>query len=103
MDGVFDKDEKEASCVKDSSTGDIILKMVNYSEAEKKIMAKLPSIGKYNKSAYVTVLSGESLEDTNSAGKEATVLPKSSRMDISRDFNYTMPPRSLSVIRIKRR
>ncbi len=103
LDGVFNKEEKEASSVIDSTTGDIILKMVNTSESGKKISAKLPSLKRYNRSVDLTVLSGESLDDINAAGKEATVLPKSSRIYISRDFDYTMPPRSLSVIRIKRR
>lgn len=103
LDGVFNKEEKEASSVIDSTTGDIILKMVNTSESGKKISAKLPSLKRYNRSVDLTVLSGESLDDINAAGKEATVLPKSSRIYISRDFNYMMPPRSLSVIRIKRR
>ncbi len=102
IDGVFANDVNYASCVKDSNTDDIILKMVNLTNEPKPIAARLPSLKGYDTQAALTVLKGESLDDTNGQGTPGKISPENSGLKVSRNFVYPMPPRSLSVVRIKK-
>jgi alpha-N-arabinofuranosidase len=74
-----------ASCVQDRKSGDIILKMVNYSHTGKTMKVNLAKFGKVAPQAEKTILSGQS-------GDENTF----------ENFEYITPPMSLTVIRIKK-
>lgn len=104
FDKVIAKDEKDinlaASCVQDSKTGDIILKMVNYSETAKPIKVNLSRFGKIAAEGDQTVLTGNP-EAENTFENTRVIAPTNSTVKISKSFDYSAPAMSLTVIRIK--
>ena len=105
FDKVISKNEADttlaASCVQETKTGDIILKMVNYSDTGKPMKVNLSKFGKIALQAEKTVLSGQS-GDENTFGNLQKVAPVSSVIEVSKSFDYIAPPMSLTVIRIKK-
>ncbi|WP_247679942.1 alpha-L-arabinofuranosidase C-terminal domain-containing protein [Chitinophaga polysaccharea] len=83
-----------ASCVKDTKTGDVIIKLVNAGDAPVTATASLPPLGARSGMAVITILSGESKTSTQPVIKTADFKP-------GETLNYTLPPYSLSVIRAK--
>jgi alpha-L-arabinofuranosidase len=106
FDKVIAKDEKDmnlaASCVQDSKTGDIILKLVNYNESAKPVKVNLSRFGKIGAEAEQTVLAG-SPDAENTFGNTRIVVPASSVVKIGKTFDYSAPAMSLTVIRIKKK
>jgi alpha-L-arabinofuranosidase len=104
FDKVITKDEKDinlaASCVQDSKTGDIILKLVNYNESAKTMKVNLGRFGKIVSEGEQTVLAG-SPDAENTFANTRNVVPTSSIVKISRSFEYSAPAMSLTVIRIQ--
>ncbi len=91
-----------ASAVRDDGTGEVVLKVVNSSDAEMPVEIKLPGVANIDAQAKVTVLSGASLQDVNHIGHPETVKPVESFVTISgNDFKQSFAPRSLTVLRIK--
>ena len=88
------------SCVKDSRTGDIILKLVNAGSVEKSLKVNLSGFKNIIPQATKTVLTG-SADSANSFEKPDAVIPVSSDISVKRSFDYAVPPMSLTVIRIK--
>jgi len=105
FDKVISKNENDttlaASCVQDSKTGDIILKMVNYSDTGKPMKVNLGKFGKINPEAKQTILRGLS-GDENTFENLQKVVPVTSSMEVAKSFDYAVPPMSLTVIRIKK-
>ncbi|SFP53169.1 alpha-L-arabinofuranosidase C-terminal domain-containing protein [Parafilimonas terrae] len=102
---VIKKDAKDsslaASCVQDSKTSDIILKLVNYDSAVAKTMkVDLSRFKKMQPAAEKTVLTGDA-NAQNTLQEKNNITPVTSAYNISKTFNYTAPPMSLTVIRIK--
>lgn len=89
-----------SSVVKDSKTGDIILKLVNTDAAEIKVMAKLPGSVSIQPSAMRMVLKGDPAAE-NSYEQPQKVVPETDAYTVTRSFAYTVPAHSLTVIRIK--
>jgi alpha-L-arabinofuranosidase len=89
-----------ASCVQDNKTGDIILKMVNYSDTGKTMKVNLGKFGNIVPQAEKTVLSGLP-GDENTFENLQKVVPVSSVIEVAKSFDYIAPPMSLTVIRIK--
>lgn len=81
-----------SSIVRDSKTGDIIIKMVNILPVKVKATFNLSGIRLSGKMAQITVLSGN-LDD-----KQAK--PEEGKINVGPDFEYEMPEHSFSVIRI---
>lgn len=104
FDNVISKDEKDinlaASCVQDSKSGDIILKLVNYNESAKPMKVNLGRFGKIAAEAEQTVLAG-SPDTENTFENTGAIAPTSSNVKISKSFDYLVPAMSLTVIRIK--
>jgi alpha-N-arabinofuranosidase len=104
FDKVISKDEKDinlaTSCVQDSMTGDIILKLVNYNEIVKSMKVNLNRFGKTATEAVQTVLAG-SPDAENSFTNTKNIGTVSSAIKISQSFDYSAPAMSLTVIRIK--
>jgi alpha-L-arabinofuranosidase len=90
-----------ASCVQDSKTSDVILKMVNYSDTGKTMKVNLGKFGKIAAQAEQTVLSGQP-GDENTFENLQKVVPVTSVIEVAKSFEYIAPPMSLTVIRIKR-
>jgi alpha-L-arabinofuranosidase len=106
FDQVISKDEKDAnlaaSCVQDSKTGDIILKMVNFGSASKPMKINLSGFNKMTSVGKQIVLSGNP-DAENILDHSQQVVPVTSSVNVKRDFAYTAPAMSLTVIRIKTR
>ncbi|SFD62738.1 Alpha-L-arabinofuranosidase [Chitinophaga sp. CF118] len=91
----FKKDTGVASSfVKDSKTGDLILKLVNASEATVLAKADLSSFRSLSSNATLTFLNGQNEAKDN-------VVPVTTVLKPEKQFKYSMAPHSLSVIRIK--
>jgi alpha-L-arabinofuranosidase len=83
-----------ASCVKDSKTGDLILKLVNAGEVAVLAKADLSGFRPLNSNAALTFLHGQNEAKEN-------VVPETTAFKLEKKFTYNMEPHSLSVIRIK--
>jgi alpha-N-arabinofuranosidase len=89
------------SIVKDETTGDLILKLVNYSDSARQIGFTLSESYKDFGTASETVLSGDPnvVNDYDSASR---VAPMNSAVPVERHLNYTAPADSLTVFRFRR-
>jgi alpha-L-arabinofuranosidase len=98
------KDEKDttlaASCVHDNKTGDIILKMVNFSNTPKTMKIDLSGFKNIVPDAEQTILTGDA-DAENTLENPGLVTPVTSFFKVSKAFNYTAPAMSLTVIRTK--
>ena len=104
FDKVIAKDEKDlnlaASCVQDSKTGDIILKLVNYNESASTMKVNLGRFGKITADGEQSVLTG-SADAENTFANTKNIVPTNSIVKINKSFDYSAPAMSLTVIRIK--
>jgi alpha-L-arabinofuranosidase len=103
VDGIF-KDQRDSliatSCVKDTKTGDIILKIVNAGKQAQDVNIKLSAFKQIKNMASCSVLSGQA-DDKNTFAQPSTVFPKNSTIKADKKMSYNAPALSLSVIRIK--
>jgi alpha-L-arabinofuranosidase len=90
------------SCVRESKTGDVILKLVNCSKTEQKLKVDLSQFNLNGKKAKITILSGVA-DSKNSFEVPNRVTPVSSDFMVGKKFNYTTQPMSLTVVRLKTR
>jgi alpha-L-arabinofuranosidase len=90
-----------ASCVKDSRTGDIILKVVHTGPGNVKAPVDLSRFGKLDKRATRTLLTGAP-EDKNTEAMPDKVMPLEATIETGRKFVLDIPAYSLQVIRIKK-
>jgi alpha-L-arabinofuranosidase len=101
---VISKNEKDttlsASCVLDSKTGDVILKMVNFSLDAKSIKVNLSTFNNIIPEAEMEVLAG-SADAENTFENLRNVVPVKSTFIARKTFEYNAPAMSLTVIRIK--
>lgn len=79
-----------SSVIRDSRTGDLIVKLVNLLPVSVKTAVEFPGLA--NSSAVLHVLSGKP--------SDQHVKPQESTITVSENFDYEMPAYSLSVIRI---
>ncbi|MET0636886.1 MAG: alpha-L-arabinofuranosidase C-terminal domain-containing protein [Chitinophagaceae bacterium] len=104
FDKVVSKDNRDsslaASCVKDSKTGDIILKLVNFSATPKQMKLNLGQFPGLATEASQTVLAGDpNAENTLASGNN--VQPVTTLISLNKNMEYLAPPMSLTVIRIQ--
>jgi alpha-N-arabinofuranosidase len=90
----------QVSCVRDSATDDVILRLVNLGEPTQQVHVKLATKGEVDPNAKCTVLSGDPLAE-NGFGKHEQLVPKSRAQLVDKEFVYDTPGNSLSVIRIR--
>lgn len=91
-----------ASCVKDSKTGELILKLVNAGSTTASAKINLNHLGSIDAKANLTILTGASGAE-DSFENPGNVVPVSSAIQVKRSFLYDTPPYSLTVIRVKAR
>lgn len=98
------KNEKDttlaASCVQDSNTGDIILKLVNTGNNSCIFHINLAGF-KILPDAEMTLLTGNA-DDENTFETPNRVVPRLSSFKVSSKFEYSATAMSLTVIRIKK-
>ena len=97
--GFKDLPDVATSVVRDSRTGDVILKVVNLTATPSVVHTNLTGAELTSKEAVKTVLTGNPLA-TNEVGKSERTLPQSSLINVAPTFDYEAPPHSLTVIRI---
>lgn len=93
---------RAASCIQDSKTGDIILKLANAGKEPSKMNINLSGFKSIQPSATITVISGDA-EAENTFESPKKVIPVDAEMKVSKAFDYNAPAMSLTVIRIKTR
>lgn len=88
--------------VSTDETGDIIIKLVNVTGYSKTFAIDIAGADTVGATASLEVVAGTSLENDNILGQEETVTLKSSELSgITKQFNYTVPQYSVTVMRIK--
>jgi alpha-N-arabinofuranosidase len=86
------------SCVRDSKSGEVILKVVNTGSAAESLSVQLQGADDLAGTAIKTELKGGP-GAVNSFEKPTLVVPQTSTMTISDSFDYEYPAYSLTVIR----
>lgn len=87
------KQRVASSVVKDTKTGDLILKLVNVLPVEVNSSINLKNFDIENYEAVLTVLKGEPNDENQ--------IPVTSKIELSNILKYQLPAYSFSVIRIK--
>ncbi len=90
------------SCVQDTRTGDVILKMANPTDAPASLQIDLKPFKGVKANASLSVMKGDK-DAKNTKESPNTILPEESTIKVSKKFSYSLAPYSLSVIRIKTR
>jgi alpha-L-arabinofuranosidase len=98
--GTMDSTDFAASSVKDSASGDLILKLVNGAGSPKPLRIELVGAKQLPATAKLIVLAGNDPMAINDSRSPRTVLPHTSSLPIAPVFHYEAPPNSLTVIRI---
>lgn len=105
LDKVISKSKKDktltSSCVLDSKTGDIILKLVNTGEKKGNFSINLSSFKNLSPKAEKTILTGHA-EAENTLDHPNNITPILSTIKTEEKFTYSSPARSLTIIRIKK-
>ena len=91
------------STVRDSQTGDLILKLVNGGKAARPLAIKFSGERNIEAGATKTVLTSPDPMAVNDFSHPRTVLPETSTITVGPSFDYDAPPCSLTVIRMKAR
>ena len=83
-------------------TGDIIVKMVNVTQYAKTFAINIEGAETIGDTASLQVVAGTNLDNDNILGQEEVVTLKESELSgITKQFNYTVPQYSATVMRIK--
>jgi alpha-L-arabinofuranosidase len=99
-DGVDGSASVVASCVKDSKTGDIIIKLVNLMAETVSSQVSLVGIGQLRTVVKQTVLTGD-LGAENTLQSPTTVVPASAEFKAVENFTSKLPAHSLTILRMK--
>jgi len=91
-----------ASCVRDSQTGDLILKLVNVNPVPLAAQVNLAGLARLDPSAMLTVLAGGG-RDANTEANPWNSVPTTKPFTAAKTFSYEAPACSLTVIRMKTR
>lgn len=92
-----------ASCVRDSKTGDLIVKIANAGKAGCKATIHLPSSGNINEQATRILLAGSTPDVKNNTNGAGNIMPVSTVAKVAKEFTYDVPAYSLTVFIIKTR
>ncbi len=89
-----------ASCVQDTTSGDIIIKLVSRAVEPIQAYIHLSTVRAIEPSASYTVLTGDPMAE-NTLWRPLSLAPKWAEITVSHQFGYEIPAYSLSVIRVK--
>ncbi len=90
------------SCVRDSATGELILKLVNLDASPVSVQVKLPGGQGVESGAIQTILAGDP-KAVNTFTDPRIISPQYSEIQVGESFRLTAPPNSLTVVRVKTR
>ncbi len=88
-----------ASVVKDTKSGDLILKMVNSGQTALTVSMNMKGIETDQPISIITLNGVENQRNTLSSPE--TIAPKESKLNFTKEFDYTLPANSFQVFRIK--
>ena len=92
------------SCVQDSKTGDVILKLANVTDSVVSTTSNLAKLGRLGKKATLTVLTGnKDMENGKGERRDTDIRPTTQTIRVSKTVKYDMLPYSFTVIRINRK
>ncbi|MDQ3813324.1 MAG: alpha-N-arabinofuranosidase, partial [Armatimonadota bacterium] len=100
--GTSAADTLVASSVRDSKSGDIILKLVNPSSFTMQSKINLAGLGSLQPMATRTVLAGDP-RAVNDPRNPRNIVPQTASFPVGKSFDYNAPPHSFTVIRLKTR
>lgn len=100
LQGLPEGERFAVSAVRDSATGDVIIKLVNGQSEAKTLSIKLEGATNLAGKAMTTVLAGEDPDAVNEG--DTTIRPISGEIAVGQAFDYQAPANSLTVIRIPR-
>jgi alpha-L-arabinofuranosidase len=93
------KMDMAASTVRETETGDMIVKMVSKADDPIKTTIDLSALGTFKGNARCTVLAGDARAE-NRFGQTPSVLPETKEIKVSEKFVHELPANSLTIIRI---
>jgi len=86
----------------DETTGDMVLKAINYDERPFQATLDIQGLESMNSQANLTVLTADTLNANNSLDHPRRVTPRQSLIDLSGPrFGHSFPSHSLTLLRIK--
>jgi len=91
-----------ASAVRDSRTGEVLVKIVNGADTAMAMAVALAGVDSKELRATRTVLTGGSGDAFNEDGRDPAVRPVSEAVTLKPGFDYDAPPNSLTVLRFRR-
>ncbi|WP_139921336.1 alpha-L-arabinofuranosidase C-terminal domain-containing protein [Hymenobacter sp. DG01] len=95
------QDNLFSSAVADDKTGDIVVKLVNYSAEARPVTVALQGVKKLGKTGKATVLSSPDLNAVNSLDQPLNIAPQEASFKVSSsNVTYTLAPNSFTVLRI---
>ncbi|MBX0289305.1 alpha-L-arabinofuranosidase [Hymenobacter sp. HSC-4F20] len=95
------QDNLFSSAVADDKTGEIIVKLVNYSPEARPVTINLQGVKKLGKAGRATVLASSDLNAVNTLDQPMNVAPKDEPFKVSSsNVTYTLAPNSFTVLRI---
>ena len=98
---VTGQDSLYASAVIDKNSNDAIIKIVNSSSSEKATQLAIEGVKKIASSATITVLTGDSLDNINTADNPLAVGPVSQTISFKgKKIDVTLKPNSLTVVKV---
>ena len=98
---VEDGKKLTASAVRDTESGNLILKLVNGEDSAMKVDISLAGIPDASMKTVRTVLTGPSGDAENEDGKAPAIQPKSEPVTLETSFSYDAPANSLTVFRFQ--
>jgi alpha-L-arabinofuranosidase len=90
------------SCVRDSKSGDVILKVVNTAASAQTLRVEFKGARRAAGKAVRTVLTAASPSESNSFTNPKAVAPQTSEISIGSPFDCESPANSLTVVRLAR-
>ena len=100
--GFADATPLAVSCVRDTRTGDVVLKLVNGAPDPSRILLDLAGAERFAPTATRIVLAGDPMA-VNDFDRPRTVVPETGSLTVGRNTAYDAPANSLSVIRLHAR
>lgn len=89
------------SAVADDASGDIVVKLVNYSAEARPVAVNLQGVKKLGKTAKAITLASNDLNAVNSLDQPQNLAPAETTFKVSSpNVTYTLAPRSFTVLRI---
>lgn len=90
-----------ASTVRNSASGEMIVKIVNGAAAAAALKVEFAGVPEADMTATRTVLTGPDADAINEDGKEPVLKPVTSEVSLKSSIDYEAPANSLTVFRIK--